>query len=228
MNPTKAIYCRTVQAVLRAALPVLPYREPEIFRSCAELSVVFSQKHIQRVLIVTDEGIAAQLEAALERCNVAYTVYSETRPNPTIDNVEAALWLYHRDNCQALIAIGGGSSMDCAKAVGARIARPRTQLRKLKGTLRILHKLPTLIAIPTTAGTGSETTLAAVITDSEKKHKYVMNDFVLIPRYAVLDASLTRSLPPHLTSTTAKFSFISRINWAAAIKQSLRTSAGMH
>lgn len=84
------------------------------------------------------------------------------------------------------------------------------------------------IAIPATAGTGSETTLAAVITDSEKKHKYVMNDFVLIPRYAVLDASLTRSLPPHLTSTTAKFPFISRINWAAAIKQSLRTSAGMH
>ena len=145
MNPTKAIYCRTVQAVLRAALPVLPYREPEIFRSCAELSVVFSQKHIQRVLIVTDEGI-----------------------------------------------IRSG------------------------------------IAIPTTAGTGSETTLAAVITVSEKKHKYVMNDFVLIPRYAVLDASLTRSLPPHLTSTTAKFPFISRINWAAAIKQSLRTSAGMH
>ena len=207
MNPIKAFYCRTVQAVLRAALPVLPYREPEIFRSCGELSTVFAEKNIQRVLIVTDEGIvrsgiAGQLEAALDGCGVAYTVYSETRPNPTVANVEAALWLYHRDNCQALIAIGGGSSMDCAKAVGARIARPRTTLGKLKGTLRILHKLPTLIAIPTTAGTGSETTLAAVITDSEKKHKYVMNDFVLIPRYAVLDASLTCSLPPHLTATT--------------------------
>ena len=207
MNPIKAIYCRTVQAVLRAALPVLPYREPEIFRSCDELNTVFSKKRIQRVLIVTDEGIvrsgiAGQLEAALDKCNVAYTVYSETRPNPTVANVEAALWLYRRDDCQALIAIGGGSSMDCAKAVGARIARPRTPLGKLKGTLRILHKLPTLIAIPTTAGTGSETTLAAMITDSEKKHKYVMNDFVLIPRYAVLDASLTRSLPPHLTATT--------------------------
>lgn len=207
MNPIKAIYCRAVQFVLRAALPVLPYREPEIFRSCAELNTVFAEKNIWRVLIVTDpgivrSGIAGQLEAALDGCGVAYTVYSETRPNPTVANVEAALNMYHRDGCQALIAIGGGSSMDCAKAVGARIARPRTPLGKLKGTLRILHKLPTLIAIPTTAGTGSETTLAAVITDSEKKHKYVMNDFVLIPRYAVLDASLTRSLPPHLTSTT--------------------------
>ena len=207
MNPIKAFYCRTVQAVLRAALPVLPYREPEIFRSCGQLSTVFTKKNIQRVLIVTDEGIvrsgiAGQLEDALDGCNVAYTVYSETRPNPTVANVEAALWLYRRDNCQALIAIGGGSSMDCAKAVGARIARPRTPLGRLKGTLRILRKLPTLIAIPTTAGTGSETTLAAVITDSEKKHKYVMNDFVLIPRYAVLDASLTHSLPPQLTATT--------------------------
>ena len=133
MNPIKAFYCRTVQAVLRAALPVLPYREPEIFRSCGELSTVFAEKNIQRVLIVTDEGIvrngiAGQLEAALDGCGVAYTVYSETRPNPTVANVEAALRLYRRDNCQALIAIGGGSSMDCAKAVGARIARPRTPL----------------------------------------------------------------------------------------------------
>ena len=207
MSPIKAIYCRTVQAVFRAALPVLPYREPEIFRSCAELDTVFAKENIRRVLIVTDEGIvrsgiAGQLEAALEKYHVAHTVYSETRPNPTVANVEAALRLYRRDNCQALIAIGGGSSMDCAKAVGARLARPRTPLGRLKGTLRILHKLPTLIAIPTTAGTGSETTLAAVITDSEKKHKYVMNDFVLIPRYAVLDAGLTCSLPPHLTATT--------------------------
>ena len=104
--------------------------------------------------------------------------------------------------CQALIAIGGGSSMDCAKAVGARLARPGTPLGKLKGTLRILRPLPTLIAIPTTAGTGSETTLAAVITDTQAQHKYVMNDFVLIPKYAVLDARLTLSLPPHLTATT--------------------------
>ena len=83
MNPIKAVYCRAVQAVFRAALPVLPYREPDIFRSCAELNTVFSKKHIQRVLIVTDEGIvrsgiAGQLEAALDECGVRYTVYSES------------------------------------------------------------------------------------------------------------------------------------------------------
>lgn len=207
MNPIKAIYCRTVQVVLRAALPVLPYREPQVFHNCGELSTVFQKENIRRVLIVTDvgivrSGIAAQLEAVLDEDDISYAIYDQTRPNPTVVNVEQALSLYRRYRCQALIAIGGGSSMDCAKAVGARLARPRTPLGKLKGTLRILRPLPTLIAIPTTAGTGSETTLAAVITDTQAQHKYVMNDFVLIPKYAVLDARLTLSLPPHLTATT--------------------------
>lgn len=207
MNPIKAIYCRSVQAVLRAALPVLPYREPQVFHNCGELSTVFQKENIRRVLIVTDagivrSGIAAQLETVLDEDDISYAVYDQTRPNPTVVNVEQALSLYRRYRCQALIAIGGGSSMDCAKAVGARLARPGTPLGKLKGTLRILRPLPTLIAIPTTAGTGSETTLAAVITDTQAQHKYVMNDFVLIPKYAVLDARLTLSLPPHLTATT--------------------------
>ena len=92
--------------------------------------------------------------------------------------------------------------MDCAKAVGALIAYPNKDLSKLKGLLKVLRKIPTLIAIPTTAGTGSEVTITAVITDSEKKHKYTMNDFTLIPRYAVLDPEVTYSLPPRFTSTT--------------------------
>ena len=154
MNPIKQFYCRAVQAVLHAALPVLPYREPKIFHSCGELNAVFARENIRRVLIVTDEGIvrsgiAAHLQIVLERSRVDYAIYSETRPNPTTRNVEQALALYRRENCQALIAIGGGSSMDCANAVGARLARPRTPLGMLKGTLRIWRKIPTLIAIPT-------------------------------------------------------------------------------
>ena len=196
MNPIKAFYCRAVQFVLRATLPILPYREPEIFRSCAELSTVFTKKHIQRVLIVTDKGIvrsgiAAQLEAALDQCKVAYTIYSETRPNPTVDNVEAALWLYRRDNCQALIAIGGGSSMDCAKAVGARIARPRTPLGKLKGTLRILHKLPTLIAIPKKL---HELGIAAGVCTAEESDELAAAKFIR----AIRKLNELMNIPAHL------------------------------
>jgi len=101
-----------------------------------------------------------------------------------------------------LIAFGGGSSMDCAKAVGARIAYPNKTVNQMKGLLKVLKKIPTLIAVPTTAGTGSEVTITSVITNSEIKHKYTMNSFPLIPAYAVLDPEVTLTLPPSLTATT--------------------------
>ena len=159
------------------------------------------------MLIVTDKGIinnglVSPLEEVLKKSKVHYKVYDETMPNPTINNVEEALLVYKSNNCDCIIAIGGGSSMNCAKAVGASIAYPKKTVGQMKGILRVLRKLPTLVAVPTTAGTGSEVTLASIITDSEKQCKYALMSFPLIPRYAVLDASLTYSLPPHLTSTT--------------------------
>lgn len=203
----KAVFCRAFQGVFRMALPVLPYREPEIVHSCGELKNIFRKEDIRSVLIVTDQGIVhnglvAPLEEVLKQSGVSYTVYDKTQPNPTVFNVEEALTLYHENGCDSLIAIGGGSAMDCAKAVGARVGYPKRSVNQLGGILRVLRRLPALIAVPTTAGTGSETTLAALITDSETQHKYAIMSFPLIPRYAVLDASLTYSLPAHLTSTT--------------------------
>ena len=207
MNLIQHICCRAYQGVFRAALPFLPYREPEILHRCEELPDTLKQHKIQKILIVTDPGIVAcglmtKITSVLAKEKISYSVYDQTSANPTVRNVEEALALYQKEHCKALLAIGGGSAMDCAKALGARIACPKKTLGQLKGTLHVLHRIPLLIAVPTTAGTGSENTLAAVITDSEKKHKYVLNDFVLIPRYAILDAELTYSLPPHLTATT--------------------------
>ena len=207
MNLIQHICCRAYQGVFRAALPFLPYREPEILHRCEELPDTLKQHKIKKILIVTDPGIVAcglmtKITSVLAKEKIFYSVYDQTSANPTVRNVEEALALYQKEHCKALLAIGGGSAMDCAKALGARIACPKKTLGQLKGTLHVLHRIPLLIAIPTTAGTGSENTLAAVITDSEKKHKYVLNDFVLIPRYAILDAELTYSLPPHLTATT--------------------------
>ena len=203
----KSMICRGVQTALRMAMPFLPYREPEIISSCEGLGRVLKKEKARSVLIVTDRGIlnsglVTSLETVLTENEVVYTFFSETQPNPTVENVGAALVQYHRNNCDCLIAIGGGSSTDCAKAVGARVAYPNKVVGQMKGILRILRKIPTLIAIPTTAGTGSEVTLAAIITDSAKHHKYALMSFPLIPRYAVLDAALTYSLPPHLTATT--------------------------
>lgn len=203
----KKIGCRAFQVAFRAALPILPYREPEVVSSCAALAAVFQKTKSRSVLIVTDAGIVknglvAPVETALKGQNISYAIYDQTRPNPTVDNVEEALKLYRQHGCDTLIAIGGGSAMDCAKAIGARVAYPKKSLNKMGGILRVLRRIPTLIAIPTTAGTGSETTLAAVITDSATHHKYALMSFPLIPHYAVLDASLTYTLPPHLTATT--------------------------
>lgn len=207
MNLIQHICCRAYQGGFRAALPFLPYREPEILHRCEELPDTLKQHKIKKILIVTDPGIVAcglmtKITSVLAKEKISYSVYDQTSANPTVRNVEEALALYQKEHCKALLAIGGGSAMDCAKALGARIACPKKTLGQLKGTLHVLHRIPLLIAVPTTAGTGSENTLAAVITDSEKKHKYVLNDFVLIPRYAILDAELTYSLPPHLTATT--------------------------
>lgn len=122
--------------------------------------------------------------------------------NPTSANVEDAENLYLKKHCQALLAFGGGSSMDCAKGVGARLARPNKSLAKMEGILHVMHKLPLLIAVPTTAGTGSETTLPPSSPMPDTHHKYAINDFNLIPHYAVLEPEVTVGLPAQLTATT--------------------------
>ena len=207
MNPLSKSFCRTFQFCFRMAHPLLPYREPLIYKSITDISHLLKEKNISSVLLVTDKGLrnsgnTAKLEHDLSDNNIKCAVYDDTCANPTVHNVEAARAMYLKEKCECLIAFGGGSSMDCAKAVGARIAYPKKTVGQLKGLLRVLRKIPTLIAIPTTAGTGSEVTVTAVITDSEKKHKYTMNNFTMIPHYAVLDPEVTYTLPPDLTATT--------------------------
>lgn len=203
----KKIGCRIFQAAFRAVLPILPYREPKVIQSCRALREVFEKEKSSSVLVITDigivkNGLVSPLEEVLKSNGIKYVVYDKTQPNPTVDNVEEAFRFYRENKCDTLIAIGGGSAMDCAKAVGARVAYPKKSVGKMGGVMRVLRKIPTLIAIPTTAGTGSETTLAAVITDGKTHHKYALMSFPLIPHYAVLDAGLTYTLPPHLTATT--------------------------
>lgn len=207
MNFFRKIFCRCYQFCFRLVMPILPYRRPIIYNSVSELEELFKELEVRNVMLITDEflrraGVTKELEQLLFRKKIKCTVYDKTRANPTVKNVEEARKLYIKNKCEMLIAFGGGSSMDCAKAVGARVVYPKKSLNDLKGLLRVLKKIPKLVAIPTTAGTGSEVTITAVITDSEKKHKYTMNNFTMIPRYAVLDPKVTYTLPPSLTATT--------------------------
>lgn len=207
MNRFRKMYCRTFQTVFKIALPFLPYRKPKIVGSVKTLPEILKKRKCENVLIITDAGIrklglTQRLEKVLAKNEIPYTIYDRTVANPTTENVAEAVELYRANNCRAIIGFGGGSSMDCAKATGARIAKPHQSLAKMKGILKVHKRLPLLIAIPTTAGTGSETTLAAVITDAQTRYKYAINDFPLIPRYAVLDPKVTLSLPPAITAST--------------------------
>ena len=203
-------YCRIYQFIFRLVMYALPWREPKLIRGAGALSSLPEQlvnDQLERVLIVTDKGIrslgyADKLNELLKTKHIQGIIYDNTVPNPTIHNIEEAVKLYSKHSCQAIIAIGGGSPIDCAKAVGARIARPNKTIPQLKGQLKIKKKLPPLYAVPTTAGTGSEATVAAVISNSETLEKYAINDLSLIPYAAILDPELTLKLPPHITSTT--------------------------
>ncbi len=207
MHIVHRLFCRSVQLAFRAALPILPYRQPRLLNNLSEIAPLLHQKGIRSILLVADAGVrqlglTAALEESLLGDHIVFSIYEQRTPNPTIDDVERALSQYHLTHAKAIVVVGGGSAMDCAKVVGARVARPKKPVAKMRGLLRVMRRTPLLIAIPTTAGTGSEATLAAVITDAKTHHKYPINDFSLIPDYAVLDASLTLCLPPQITATT--------------------------
>ena len=131
-------------------------------------------------------------------------VYDKVVANPTITNIEEARTLYLESGTKAIIAFGGGSAMDCAKVTGACIVKPNKPIHKMKGLLRICKKLPLLIAVLTTAGTGSETTLTAVITDSGAKHKYPIKRFFFDSQICGIGLPLTLgSAQKYPTTTTA-------------------------
>ena len=205
------LWCRIYQKIMKFAMDHVPFwRKPKLITgrdSLKKLPDMLKRKGFRNVMLVTDPGIASlgllePLVQWIREEGIQCVVYDKTTANPTIANVEEALQLYKENGCHALIAFGGGSPMDCAKGVGARVARPHKKIQSMRGELKIWKPIPLLVAIPTTSGTGSETTLAAVLTDEKTHEKYALNDFVLIPKYAVLDPVLTRGLPPHITATT--------------------------
>ncbi len=207
MNIFKKMYCRIFQFCFKVAIPMLPYYNPTILSKIDDIPEVLAKKKIKNLMLVTDKGVRSfgitqHLEDILVENNINLTVYDDVVSNPTIANVEMARELYLNNKCEALIGFGGGSAIDCAKAVGARIANPKKSIQDMAGILRVFKKIPLLIAIPTTAGTGTETTVASLITDSKTKHKYMISDFPLIPKYTVLDPETTRTLPKNITANS--------------------------
>lgn len=203
-------YARTYQKGMKQLSKVLDWTPPLLLRGEGILNILpdtLKAKNYKKVLIITDEGIRNlglldSLLKGLESQNIEYFIYDQTVPNPTDENIIEAADLYNKNRCDAIIGFGGGSPLDCAKGTAAIIGTGSRNIKKYQGLMKIRKKLPPVIAVPTTAGTGSEGTIATVITDSENHMKYAVSDMVLLPEVAVLDASLTTGLPPKITAHT--------------------------
>ena len=199
------LWYRTYQCVFGLGARLLPWRRPETVTGPGSLSRIpslLTKYGARRPLVAASRRQCADpaFQQMLSRLE-GYALFSDIQPNPPVSAVEAAAALYRREGCDSLVAVGGGSPMDTAKAAAALLARPDRTLSQLAGLLKVRRPIPPFIAVPTTAGTGSETTIAAVVTGADH-HKYAVSDLCLIPRCAVLDPLLTVSLPPRTTAET--------------------------
>lgn len=211
MKTAYKMWCRTYQGVMKIACYLLPWRKPKLLSfddGVSGLPKYIKDLGYERVLLVASNsvlnksGLLNGFLQEIENNKMSVKIFDKVTPNPTIQNVEDALTLYRDGNCQVIVTVGGGSPMDCAKAVAGRVARPKKSVEKMKGLLKIMKKTPPLFAVPTTSGSGSETTLAAVISNPATNEKYAINDVSLIPSYAILDPKMTVGLSPEFTATT--------------------------
>jgi len=204
------IFCRVFQFVFNYGARLLPWRKAILVEgsgSIGKISELLHKQKVKKPLLVTDNGLvkAGIVQLVIEvlaKGQFPYVVYTDVETNPSVNTVNKIQKLYLDQNCDGIIALGGGSSIDAAKGAAARVVKPKKSINKLRGLLKVLKRLPPFIAVPTTAGTGSETTAAALITDTETSCKYAVMDLSLIPRYAILDPELTVGLPPALTAAT--------------------------
>ena len=230
----KRAYYRVFQFVFNIGARCLPWRKAEVVDGAGSISKIpelLKKEGKAHPMVVTDPGlmacgVAPKVLEVLKAAGVEYSLYDKVEPNPTVKTVNAIQSQYLSEGCDSFVAIGGGSSMDAAKGAAARVVKPNKGVNQLGGLLKVRRKIPTFIAVPTTAGTGSETTIAALITDQETHHKYAIMDLMLIPRYAVLDAELTVGLPPHITAATGMDALTHAVEaylcWTYNTKESIR------
>lgn len=202
------LYFRVHQQLFRGASYFVKWRTPTILQGDNKYQDLAKRlSAYQRILIVTDQslmqlGLLDELLETLSSAQISYFIYDKTEANPTITNVEEAFTMFQQNHCGTVLAFGGGSPIDCAKVVSARLARPKKSIPQMKGIQTIRKKTLPVFVIPTTAGTGSETTIAAVITNDHTHEKYAISDLCLIPAYAVFCPELTTKMPPSITATT--------------------------
>jgi 4-hydroxybutyrate dehydrogenase len=201
-----------VAEVVRFSFPTIICYGPGAVR---QAPLCLEEVEVGKPLLVTDNGLTkteafAIVEKTLDQAGVSYVVFSGVHPNPAIDDVEMALKVYRDNDCDGVVGLGGGSALDAAKVLRVRVANegPLTRYNvETGGNTTIRTPLPPMVAIPTTAGTGSEVGRCSVITDPDANRKFLVCHQEMMPRRAILDPVLTVGLPAHLTAATGMDAF---------------------
>jgi alcohol dehydrogenase len=207
--PLRVFFYRLFMLALKASTWILNFRQPELLSgpgSSLQLCEKIAQAGVKKLMIVTDGmlakiGLLNGMQDKLRELGVNFVVYDGILPDPTIQQIETGLEVLKREQCTAILAIGGGSSIDAAKVIAARATNPH-KVAWMAGLMRIIFKPMPLYVVPTTAGTGSEVTIAAVVSDPASTRKFAIMDPKLVPVAAALDAALMTGLPPPITAAT--------------------------
>lgn len=235
INVKKVIF-RVFQFFVKIGVSLIKWKTDEVISEAdylKELPANLKNKNFKKIFLITDShiyslGLCRDLEEALSNNNLNYILYKEVVSNPTISSVEHALNIYKETSCDAIIAVGGGSVLDTAKLLGARFTNPQKTLKQMKGYFKVRKRIPYLVAVPTTAGSGSEATIVGVVSDENTHHKYAITSPKLIPHMVVLDPVITKNLPSFVTAYTgmdalthALECYIGKANTRLTKKQSL-------
>lgn len=202
----KVFIARIYQKILYIFTNLIKFREPIILKKLDEVVEVLKKHNKKNILLLSGKRVCNNefyiyLDNLLKD-NFNVLNYTDIPSDPDIESIEKAVIKSKEFHVDAIISIGGGSTMDAGKIVAARLTNNKS-IRKMRGLLKITKKTVFMIAVPTTCGTGSECTVASVVTDLERNEKYAINDPKLIPQYAVLDPKTLLTLPKHLIATTA-------------------------
>ena len=206
----KVFIYKLFQLALKWSTKLLTFRTPELFSGAGSslqlCEHIATKTDVKSLLIVTDAmlvkiGLLNPMLDKLKSLGINTVIYDGVLPNPTIEQIETGLTMLKSAGCTAILAIGGGSSIDAAKVIAARARNPH-KIVHMAGLMRVFFKPMPLYAVPTTAGTGSEVTIAAVVSDPSTTRKFAIMDPKLVPIGAALDGALMAGLPPHITSAT--------------------------
>ena len=232
----KKMVFRVIQFFIRIGISLIKWKTEEVIvgeNTLEEIPQKLISKKFKKIFLITDPyiynlGLCQKIEESFKKENLEYFVYKDVCSNPTIDSIENALHIYKETGCEAILAVGGGSVLDTAKLLGARFSNSKQTLKQMRGYFKIRKKIPYLVVVPTTAGSGSEATIVGVVSDKNTHEKYAVTSLKLLPNMVVLDPVITKNLPPLVTAYTgmdalthALECYIGKANTKETKKQSL-------